>query len=153
ELKHSLKRRYLGGAEKRRTLTRKAAAALVRKYIKVKPYVQDRVDQIVYSLFDGIFTIGVHYRGTDKKEEAPRVSYKTVFKKIKKQIAHLSSYQIFVATDEEAFLQAIQKEFPNKVLALDAYRSQGDVGVHFQMCNRYEIGLEALMDALLLSRC
>lgn len=50
-------------------------------------------------------------------------------------------------------MQAIIERFPGKVIATDAERTEGEEGVHFSSQRPFTCGEEALMDALLLSRC
>lgn len=134
-------------------LTHAKAASLVEKYVRVKRPIVEIVDQFVRRNFQGLFTIGMHYRGTDKTSEAPRVPYEVVFETIRKQIPLNQPYNIFVATDEAAFLEKMNEEFPGRVIAAEAYRSLDATGVHYSKSSGYEKGKEALIDALLLSRC
>lgn len=126
---------------------------IVKKYIHPLPWIQKRVGQFVHDHYEGFFVIGVHYRGTDKVLEAPRVTYESMFNKIKEHVPFNSSYKIFVATDEADFLLAIKKVFPNNVLATNASRTNGAKGIHFTTARSFDNGKEALIDALLLSRC
>ena len=144
---------YFEGFKKRQQLKRTQAAQIVKKYIHVKESVLRKVESFVSRYFNGIFTIGVHYRGTDKGVEASPVSYEKVFQSILARIPPQGSWQIFVATDEIPFLKAIQLQFPGRVVACDAIRSEGKLGVHFLSEEGYRKGEEALIDALLLSRC
>ena len=137
----------------RRQITRARAGALVKKYVHVKRPILEKVDQFALRHFHGFFTIGVHYRGTDKELEAPRVAYEVVIESILNQIPSDQPYQIFVATDEVPFLETMQQRFPNRVVAIEAHRSVGEQGIHLSNDHPHEIGVEALMDALLLSKC
>lgn len=135
-------------------IPRAQAGALIRKYIHVKRPILDQVDQFADRYFQNIFTIGVHYRGTDKEIEASRAPYEVVLKYIMDQIPQGRDYRIFVATDEAPFLAWIQEKFPQRVIATEAHRSDDSRPVHLSDChNPYKIGEEALIDALLLSRC
>jgi hypothetical protein len=143
---------YIQGFKRRRQLTRQEASELVRKYIKVKRQILEKVEQFVWRHFSGFYVIGVHYRGTDKKNEAPRVPYRSVFEAIAKHIPEESPWRIFAASDEDQFIEAIQRAFPGRVVACDARRSQNGEGVHFMCEEPYLHGEEALTDALLLSK-
>jgi hypothetical protein len=146
------KSRFLEAIAARFQLPRARAAEMVKKYIHVKRSFLEKVDQYVSLYFKDFFIIGVHYRGTDKEKEAPRVSYETVFKKILESIPPNRPTRIFVATDEAPFLEEIERRFPDQILAIKAHRSEGGVGIHFSQKDPYELGEEALTDALLLSR-
>lgn len=152
-IKIASKKEAARGFIERYQITRMEAASLVKKYIHVKDQIQDKVNQFVIRHFQNFFTIGVHYRGTDKKKEAPRVSYENVFKSIKDSSPLDRPYQIFVATDEAPFLEAIKEKFPGRVISIEAHRTEGNSGVHFLNNSPYELGEEALLDALLLSKC
>jgi hypothetical protein len=144
---------YAKAYQQRRNMTHSEVAAFVKKYIRVKQSILDQVELFRARHFQESFVIGVHYRGTDKKKEAPRVPYEKVFEKISECLPLDQPYQIFVATDEEAFLSAIKEVYPHRVIATDAARSSSEVGVHFLNKHQYDIGEEALIDALLLSKC
>ena len=138
---------------KRRHIPRKEAAVLVQKYIHVKPHILQQVEQFMHNYFQNFFIIGVHYRGTDKEKEAPRVSCQAVFQEIEESIPKDRPYRIFVATDEELFLEKIERKFPGHILAADVHRSKDAQGVHFAHAHQYHIGEEAVIDCLLLSNC
>lgn len=147
------KKLYFQAFKKRRKLTRIQAAQIVKKYIHVKEPILHKVEQFISYYFNDAFTIGVHYRGTDKSSEASVVPYDKVFQTILQHVPSERPWQIFVATDELSFLRAIQNQFPGRVIACDVLRSEGSVGVHFLDYEGYKKGEEALIDALLLSRC
>lgn len=134
-------------------LSRNDAALIVEKYIRIRPEISEKVERFCQQYFADFFILGVHYRGTDKKKEAPRVSYKDVFQAVSVRLPKDQPYKIFVATDEEPFLEAIRTEFPGSILAIDAERSTGKIGIHFFKKNQYEVGEAAVIDALLLSKC
>ena len=137
----------------RRLTPRETAAQIINKYIHIKPHIQKKVDSFVCKYFNDNYTIGIHYRGTDKIKEAPRVPFEEVFKEIEQQIPREKPYVLFIATDETEFLEQAEKRYCN-VVAYDAIRSHGsNKGVHFMNKNNYIVGEEALIDACLLSKC
>jgi L-rhamnose mutarotase len=135
-------------------MSRQKGRDLIEKYIQIRPEIVAKIADFLHKNFTADFMIGVHYRGTDKKREAPRVSYETVFASIRDVIkkSGAQNYKIFVATDEQQFLTEIESEFEGNVVAIDATRSQDGKAVHFSQKNRYEMGEQALMDCLLLSK-
>lgn len=137
-------------------LSRKQVNNLIKKYIHIKAFLAKKVETFIEHNFKKSYVIGVHYRGTDKSCEAPRVSYEQAFQAITEQIkvASRNNYKIFAATDEENFLQALRAAFPNKVISLNSYRSLDNLHpVHMSSHSPFAKGEEALMDVLLLSRC
>ena len=144
--------RFHSEAFKRMTAER--GHALIQKYIKVRPEIQNKISAFVGHHFRKEPVLGVHFRGTDKKSEAKRVSFKAVFAAIREAAASLGwkEYKIFVATDEEPFIEAISAEFKGKVLYTHAKRSKDGLPVHFGRENQFETGEQALVDCLLLSQ-
>jgi hypothetical protein len=135
---------------------RKETNYIISKYIKVKPHILQKVDNIVASQFTS-YMIGIHYRGTDKVTEAHKVDYNTMANAISEFIIsqNLRQFKIFVATDEENFLEFMLKKFPNRILCYEeSYRSTNDAPIHFnESLNPYKKGEDAFIDCLLLSNC
>jgi hypothetical protein len=138
-----------------RQITRQMAHALITKYIQIKPHITKKVKNFAHTNFRDCFVIGIHYRGTDKIIEAPRVAYEEVVNHVQEAIKALSQeYKLFVATDEVAFLDFIQKAFPGKVcFQTDVIRSEDDKPIHLRAkSNRYKLGEDALTDCMLLAK-
>ena len=127
---------------------------LIQKYIRVKPRIQQKVNTFCKDNFMDRYILGIHYRGTDKSLEAPRVSYEAVHRAIIEHITHVKpeNFKIFVASDEAAFIEFIEDKFPNIILKYDLERSQSQAPLHQGHQNPFEIGEGALIDCLLLSR-
>jgi hypothetical protein len=135
-------------------LSREDVRKLIQKYIKVKNPIQKKVDDFVSENFVGHSIISVHYRGTDKSLEAPRVPYDKVVNSVNEYIKDkkFEDYRIFLATDEQKFVDYMQQIFPNIVITYDSKRSTDGKPVHLSTPNNYQVGEEALIDCLLLSR-
>lgn len=135
---------------------RKRVNQLIKKYVHLKPRIQKIVDDFVGKNFSADYVIGVHYRGTDKVAEAPRASYEIMTAYINQIISQCpsSSLQIFVATDEQAFLDYIKKQYPGYIICNEhAIRSTSASPIHLTSNENYRKGEDALVDCLLLSRC
>lgn len=133
---------------------------LIRKYIHVKKPIKKKVSAFIKRYFKDNFVIGIHYRGTDKMiQEAPRVSYNNVLDVVKEIINNLDlkdkKFKIFVATDEEGFLDFMKTNFiQSKIIYTNSFRSLDNSNpIHFSIGNKYQKGEEALIDCLLLSKC
>jgi Nodulation protein Z (NodZ) len=136
------------------TISRERACQLIHKYVRIKPHIQEKIDTFVKENFEGNFIIGIHYRGTDKSREAPRVSYEKMHSAIAKTVDALPrslDYKIFVATDEQLFIDYMKSKFGSKVCCLDAIRSLDGTPLHFKQAQPYRQGEETLMDCILLS--
>lgn len=134
-------------------MSRERGSELIKKYVRLKPHVQKRLDTFMEKHFkDNV--IGVHYRGTDKKSEASTLSYEEVASSLEKEIDSDEHTKIFVATDDENFITYMQTRFPGKIICLDAIRSHDDKPIHYPRSNdMYKKGEDAVIDCLLLSRC
>ena len=137
-------------------MSRKRAHYLLSTHVHVKEHITKSVDDFVAEQFNSDSVIGVHYRGTDKSKEAPRVSHARFIRAIRKVIAKLDTddFQIFVATDEQSFLNDMIALFPGKVVFFaDMIRSEDGKPIHLDSPTPHKAGEEALIDCLLLSRC
>lgn len=134
--------------------SRKLGSSLIEKYIKLKPFLIKEIENFVRENFSEIYTIGVHYRGSDKKAEAPLVSLEKVKICLKSQIKKLKSsdYKIFLATDERVAVEYFQKYFPNKLIYQKGLYSKDGVGAHY-IHRGFESGRRAVIDCYLLSKC
>ena len=139
-------------------LSLSTAPDLVRRYIGVKSTVLDQVDAFVDAHLKGKRTLGLHYRGTDKRVEAPRIPYSQILDRVDRFLEENDDYDaLFVASDESEFVHHVESAFKSTIPVLyhnDHERSHGTIGVHQAPSgNRFRRGEEALLNCLLLSRC
>jgi hypothetical protein len=136
-------------------LSRQRASELLQKYFILKPHIQEKLETFQRERFGDAFVIGVHYRGTDKYLEAPRVSYEIIRKEIDRIVENIFNCEvkIFVATDEQAFLDYIKEQFPNVIFRENVVRSTTGCPIHFRQSENFKKGEDALLDCLLLSKC
>lgn len=135
-------------------LTRSQVHDLITKYIHIRGEILEKVDSYVQEFFSNTPVIGIHYRGTDKIEEAPTVPYREVLKQVRKYIREnsIERAKIFVATDEAQFLEYMQNEFGDSVIFHSTLYSEDGRPIHEYPLNPYLQGEEALIDCLLLSK-
>jgi hypothetical protein len=138
-----------------RTMARARGFALIDRYIRPKQYIRAKAEAYVRANFDGAFVIGIQYRGTDKVEDAPRVPYETVHAAIVDVLnrAGATRFKLFVATDEQAFVDCMHVRFPGKVHCLEMVRSIDGRPIDRIQGDNLKKGEDAIMDCLLLSRC
>ncbi len=139
-------------------LTLDYAKTLFEENLRIKSEIIDCVELFVKNNFKGKKVLGVHFRGTDKKHEAAQVSREFCTKTISNYLsANPDTNMLFVATDEEAFLEWIKAEFSHihVVHHDDTERSREGMAIHTHpsLGNNYNKGKEALINCLLLSRC
>ncbi|WP_059412528.1 hypothetical protein [Cupriavidus basilensis] len=134
----------------------KSASALFQAHYRPAAFIRDEVDALCATLGIGETTLGVHFRGTDKRHEAESMSWEAFCQVVASTLAEnprLTS--LFVSSDEAAFLDFFAawpfgkpvRVAPSKLLA------DGSMPIHFRGYAGLEIGREALVSSLLLSRC
>lgn len=136
-------------------MPRATAAALVERHVRVRPFLRDAVDRFWREQIGSETVIGVHYRGTDKSEDAAVVPYHAVSAAIRsRQRAEAPARGvIFVATDDQGFLEHARTDFPGQVRALDMRRADDGRPLHKSPGGGFARGRDAVMDCLLLARC
>ena len=136
-------------------MSRTRGYELISRYVKAKPHIRDKVELFVRENFAGSYVIGIHYRGTDKDHEAPRIPYETVEMKVRKEMEAVETgrCRLFVATDEQAFLDYLLALFPGTVTYCDVARSTDGRPIYLGDENNYKKGEEAVLDCLVLARC
>jgi hypothetical protein len=138
-----------------RVITVDIASGLLEKYMGVKEEILSEVDGFIKEAFGGE-TLGVHYRGTDKAGEAPRVEWATVRSEVLSFLGKVRTVKtILLASDEPEFIEYFMAcSWPVKVVqynCAEIYR--GGVPTHKTAGDGYQKGKEALITCLLLSRC
>lgn len=131
------------------------AHELIARYIHVKPHVAGKIAGFARAHLEGHFVVGVHYRGTDKWTEAPRVPYEEVQAAVRDAIGACrpGRYRLFVASDEQAFVDAMRKAFSDRVVCWETLRSFDGSPIDFRMGDNYKKGEDTVIDCLLLARC
>lgn len=134
------------------------ANMIINEFVRVKPYVKKIIKKFQEDHnMDTIPTIGIHLRGTDKFMEAdplnPQLILDAANSYVKKN--KMTSYQFLVATDEERLLNLAKKNLEGKVIHTNATRSVTGAALHYATpgLNRAQLGLEVLVEALLLASC
>ncbi len=137
------------------TMLRTTAFGLISRHIRVRPHIQEKIDAFARANFRGFDVIGVHYRGTDKWEEARRVPYEEVRSAIREAIIarEAGAFRLFVASDEQAFVEYMERSFPGRVISWETRRSLDGEPIDFVFDDNYKKGEDAVIDCLLLSRC
>jgi hypothetical protein len=133
-----------------------SASDLFRSYYRPVASIRDDVEATCARLDISESTLGVHYRGTDKKFEALTVPWADFCRLVEQTLAlnpHLTN--VFISSDEQAFIDFFcQWPFNRPVNVAPAkLLSNGDSPVHFSGYPGLEIGREALVSSLLLAKC
>jgi hypothetical protein len=124
------------------------------KYLKYSDELQQILDNRKNSFPSSV--IGVHIRKTDHSTEVPAVALQSYVGMLKERISIAKYRHIFLATDDVSVLQQIQQAFPGiKIISNSVTRSIDGVPVHKneEFGNKYQLGIEAILDAYTLSLC
>jgi len=136
-------------------MPRRDGFAIIDKYVRLKPPLARKLDAYVRDCYEDAYVIGIHYRGTDKFDEAPRVPYEAVVSATRDAIARARTdrYKLFLATDEQSFLLYMLERFPGRLLYRPMFRSSDGQPIDVRNDDsNYKKGEDAVMDCLLLSR-
>ncbi len=123
---------------------------------ELQDHISSFISTTVIKDFKGKNVLGVHYRGTDKVSgdyrETSRVPYENMMNVIDKYI--YGRDKLFIATDEEGFLESAISKYGDMVLFQEATRSKTNESVHMSNMNDngQKIAREAVIDSVLLSK-
>ena len=138
-----------------RTMPRATGAALVARYVVAKPAIRAQVEAFVREHWSDCHVVGLHYRGTDKSDDAPRVQYERIESVVRDAMRTSGSKpcRVFVATDEKPFLDFLRARLPGAVCYRPMFRSADGRPIDVVNADgNYQKGLDAVVDCLLLSR-
>ena len=95
-------------------------------------------------------TLGVQIRGTDKKQELPEIQVESIFK----LIDQTDKQKIFVATDDQYYLDQLLNRYGSRILYDSSLQiSSGSKSLHHNCLDRAKINEEVLSSVDLLSEC
>lgn len=142
-------------------ISRQRSAELFERYVHLKPAVQEEINEFYDRNMRGYYIIGVHHRGTDKKTETVVIPHVKTLQFLQQVIAQLpkdtlDSFRIFVATDDDAFINFMVSAYPSRVIYNDFIRSANNKPLHYsedKYGSNYQKGKEALIDLIMLSMC
>lgn len=141
--------------------TIEATRALFRSQFSLAEDIATALRKNTAALFGESFPIGLHYRGTDKSVEAPRVPAEVAIESARRalQAARAAGERepvLFVASDEQAFVTEIKTRLSGeRVVCLDgALRSAAGSALHKAGISAgARLAQEAMLDCLLLGQC
>lgn len=121
----------------------------------LKTEIKDEIATFVRKNFSNEPVLGIHFRGTDKTIEAPRVPYENVLAEINKKIRDENYNTIFISTDEVAFIEYVQSEIKDKniIFRNDSKRSTDDTPVHMGLQSGTDTARDAIVNCFLLAHC
>lgn len=127
---------------------------IIKKYIKIKPVIQHKIDTFKQNNMSNTVTIGIHLRGTDKKREVRQIDPLLILNHANELADKIGdNCQFFVATDEARLLELAQNTLHRNVIFYDSIRSTNGKPVHINADNPAIMGEQVLIEAKLLSEC
>ena len=130
-----------------------------KKYFKPKEYILRIVESFRKDHFDSKKVLGIHWRGGDMKT-APRhhtpPSEHDIINATYNILNNQHVDKIFVATEQQRYLDILKKRFGSMLLYTDYYRTYENINAYWvtpqpRKFHMYKLGLEIIIDALLLS--
>ena len=102
--------------------------------------------------------LGVHFRGSTYKTARGHAYPSTISEMIKNIYNLLNDFhydKIFLVTEEMKYLNALNKEFKDKMVFYDSYRMKDldSFKIYPRKLHRYKLGEESLIESLILSKC
>jgi len=128
---------------------------LNEKYLRVKPALQARVDDLWQRHMAGRSWLAVHVRGTDKVEEINNLAdvNRAYDSRIDKILSVNPTLSIFLLTDSVDVVTQYRQRYGDRVVTLDCRRGSGTTGVHLEGQPSSALGEQVLTDMLMASRC
>jgi hypothetical protein len=142
------------------------ARELMKRYVHVRPEILEKADATIpRGVSQNI--LGVHVRGTDLRRPAypqhPIPDVVIAYLQKAKALDRRHDFSaIFLATDERETVDLFRKEFAERLLTIDAHRTDDSTTItkdyswlfaNKRKHHRYMLGMEVLLDVLLLARC
>lgn len=128
---------------------------IIQRYIRIKPVILAKINAFKQEKMQGITTIGIHLRGTDKRKEVQQTNPLGILNHAN-YIANCvgQNCQFFIATDEEKLLELARQTLNRPVICYNSIRSTTGQAVHINgNDNKALLGEQVLIEAKLLSEC
>jgi len=124
----------------------------VRNYVRPHDHIIHKVELFCRTQFTAQKVFGVHIRGTDFNYARP-IGIDEYFAHLDKLIRRLphDDYCIFVATDQQQYLDKFHYRYDDKVVSYDATRSSSHIApFRLEGVSGYQRGEDVLVDMLIL---
>jgi hypothetical protein len=152
--------------------TRAEASKLISAYVRPREYIERDAAEFLGKDLDGRFTIGVHIRGTDALTEGRihrrgSLDLARYIGRINALIRHHPDARVFVASDSQTSVDAVQRAFPGRVISMDVTRDDGSTHgggrgpqgwsmpyyIATDRARAAQNGADAVTEYLVLARC
>ena len=131
---------------------------LYLKYIKVKKNILLSYKNIIKNKFKKYKIVGFHLRGTDQKYSPGHAFPFSIYKAISiidYNLNVLKFDKIFLITDEKNYFDKIKSKFGEKIIFYNSFRANNprEFNNSRRKHHRNKLGIESLVEALVLSKC
>jgi hypothetical protein len=132
---------------------RSEGARVFQKHIRIRQEIVAEVNHTFERLLRGRACISLHLRGTDKGDGRIKTNLSQAFNQVDRRLRSGNENAIFLATDDESFLEAATKRYNNSTLFyFPAMRTRGKLPV-YKMHNPVQASHEVLRDIMCLAKC
>ncbi len=137
---------------------RKKFSFLIRKYVKIRKEILEKIHDFEREHFKGNKVIGIHLRGKEKMEELAlyhkikMVPPKYYFQEVNKYLKKEPSAKVFIATESKSLRKQVKEKYGKRVVYYDSTLSDEGTSPHLQFGGA-KVGEEVLIEAMLLSKC
>lgn len=126
---------------------------VLNKILLPKPFLNDEVNNLLKKFDINDKTLGVQIRGTDKKQEVPKIPDDLIIKSISQTLNDYNLNKIFLSTDDNYYLQLLKNNLKENVIYNENNLISYDGNpLHFSK-NRKKTNKDVLLDIYLLSNC
>lgn len=129
--------------------------SIIKDILHIKPFILDIVNNFVQKNFNNN-VVGIHIRGTDSFFDKGRPSIPLQYY-IDLIQTKLSKYdKIFISTDTIGVIEKLIKLFGKRIITYSSIKTTINyhyLALHENNNNPFQVGLEVLVDSLLLSKC
>ena len=128
---------------------------IFKKNIFVKKEITEIFDDYYKNNISGKKVLGVHFRGCDLKTYRGHPFPPTTKQMVNICKKLIDKYDLlFLSTEEKKYQEVFDKEFKNKVIYFNSYRSYKNAYLYYPRANhRYLLGRDILIESMLLSSC
>jgi large subunit ribosomal protein L36 len=132
---------------------------IFQRYIRIRPFIQERVEAIRRARMAGRFCVGVHYRHPAHDCEClrPIPAPEEFIARLRRLLPGDRPWAVFLASDYEPAVAAFQEAFGDRLVLQPGIRRSASLAqghLHHQNDTPgVDLGAEVLVDCLLLAHC
>jgi len=134
----------------------KGAKKIYNDHIFLQPYIEHKINEYSENFSEKV--LGVHFRGQEMKIASGHPfppTEKQMLKYVDRAIDQFGFKKIFFVSEELSYLELFTKKYGKKIFYTNAFRTHEKNAylLNPRENHRYQLGVEVLIDAYLLSKC